>query len=113
MSLQSAIMESQQAMAMGMLPSMESIALVQDYEMGRQREKMVEKVCKTLEYAYQYQIDRHRPEFKEQMKQLVRRVIICKVGYVKIRICRGEYDTEKVSTMETPSDAKSRALRAQ
>jgi hypothetical protein len=113
MSLQNAIMEVQQSMAMGMMPGMESMALVKDYEMGRLREKMVERVCKTLEYAYQYQIDHHRPEFKEQMKQLVRRVIICKVGYVKLRICRGAGDTEKLSTMETPSDAKSRALRAQ
>lgn len=113
MSLQAAIMEMQQAMAMGMLPSMESMALVQDYEAGRQREKYVERVCKTLEYVYQYQIDRHRPEFKEQMKQLVRRVIICKVGYVKVRLCSGAYDSEKISTIETPSDVKARALRAQ
>lgn len=113
MSLQNAIMETQQAMAMGVLPSMESLALIQDYEMGRQRERYVERVCKTLEYAYQYQLDHHRPEFKEQMKQLVRRVIICKVGYVKIRICGGPTASPKMSTMETPSDVQSRMQRAQ
>lgn len=113
MTLTTAIMNVQQATAMGMMPSLEDQALLMDYEMGRQREKMVERICKTAEIAYQYQIDHHRPEFKEQMKQLVRRVVICKVGYVKLRICRGDYDSATLSTVDAPAKEIERIKRAQ
>jgi len=112
-SMMQAIQAVQQAMTMGMQPPMEAMALVQDYHMGRQRELIVENICDTAQKAFAYQIDRHRPEFKEQMKQLVRRILICKVGYVKIRICRGETDSASLSTVNFPSDAKARIQRAQ
>lgn len=102
----------QQAMLVGAMPPMEALALVQDYEQGRQMEKLVEKICKTAELAYQYQVDSHKPEFKEQMKQLVRRAVICKVGYVKVRLCSEASEYSAVSTVEEPSDAKDRLARA-
>jgi hypothetical protein len=112
MSLMNAISNAQQAAMTGMPPSLEDMALIQDYQMGRLRERFTDRVCRSLETAYQYQLDMHRPEFKEQMKQLVRRVIICKVGYVKLRICRTEEETT-LSTVTAPSKQKDRIQRAQ
>ena len=90
----------QQSMLVGMMPPMEAMALIQDYEMGREREKIVEKICKTAEIAYQYQVDAHKPEFKEQMKQVVRRAVICKAGYVKIKFVSDAVPSADISTVE-------------
>lgn len=58
-----------------------SEAIILDFEQGRQIEQMIDKVCDTLKILYQYEIDSCRPEFKEQMKQAVRRAVICGVAY--------------------------------
>lgn len=94
-----------------MLPAM---ALLQDIEEGRLREKIEDRIAETLQKALQWQIDNHNPDFKEQMKQLVRRVIICKVGYVKLSLCRTDspaYDS--LSTTEVDNSAQARQARAQ
>lgn len=112
-SMEQAIMQVQQSMMAGMQPPYEAMVLLQDYESGRAREKFVDKVCKTLGLTYQYQVDAHRPEFKEQMKQLVRRVVICKVGYVKLRLCSAQKEASSISTVSEDSNAESRIARAQ
>lgn len=63
---------------------MGDLALVQDYTRGEQFRALLDKVGKTLEILYQYQVDEHDPNFKLQLKQLVRRVCITGVGYVRI-----------------------------
>ena len=93
---------------------MPALALIQDIEEGRLREKIEDRIAETLQKAVQWQIDNHCPNFKEQMKQLVRRVIICKVGYVKVSLCRTEspaYDS--LSTTEVDNTANARQARAQ
>lgn len=114
-SIVQAATEIQQAMSMFMQPDLNALAVLQDYEQGRERERTVDKICETLTKLLAYQVDSHRPEFKEQMKQLVRRVIICKVGYVKLRLCNVESNEQKanISTMAEESTEASRIQTAQ
>ena len=55
---------------------MAALALIQDVEQGRLREKIEDRIAETLQKAVQWQVDNCNPDFKEQMKQLVRRAII-------------------------------------
>jgi len=107
-----AITAVQQSTLSGGVPPLGAMALIADYEQGRQRQKLIDRVCRTAEIVYQHQVDSHHPEFKEQMKQLVRRVIICKVGYVKLSLCRRSDEYSKLSSVTTPSDIKARISRA-
>lgn len=68
--------------------SIQAQMLLQDIEQGKQMEEMCEKIGKTLEVLYQYQQDSQQPSFKYQMKQLVRRVVTCGVGYVRENFIR-------------------------
>lgn len=70
--------------ASGLPADPNDMALLTDYQNGKNLQQFIERVGKTLEVLYQYQIDIQEPEFKKQMKQLVRRTIICGVGYVKL-----------------------------
>lgn len=85
-------METMQQLAMkaatGMPLLPQDIALINDYNQGYQTEQGIAKVGETLQKAYQYQIDEHDPDFKLQMKSLVRRVCTCGVGYVRISFVR-------------------------
>jgi hypothetical protein len=63
---------------------MEAAAIVSDYQQGTELRKLVAKVGRTLELVYQNQIDRHKPDYKLQMKQLVRRTVICGVSYTRL-----------------------------
>lgn len=66
----------------------ESAAIIEDYWQGSQLKVMLKRIARTLEVLYQYQIDRHEPEFKKQMKRLVRRTVITGVGFVRLRFER-------------------------
>lgn len=90
--LQALIMSQTMSMA-GLIVPPDMMALIQDFQMGRMQQKLVERVGKTLEYVYQYQCEQLQPKFKLQMKQLVRRVRTCGVGYIKVAFCR-ENDPE-------------------
>lgn len=63
---------------------MNEMALVQDYIHGMQFRAMLDRVGKTLEHLYQYEIDEHDPDFKLQLKALVRRVCTTGVGYCRV-----------------------------
>ena len=88
-----AAMLAQQSQAMGMPVPGEVMALINDFQAGKLHQTLVEKVGKTLEVIYQYQMDTQQPRFKLQMKQLVRRIRTCGVGYIKVLFCR-DYDSE-------------------
>ena len=81
----------------GLPPDGESNAIVADYEQGKQLKEMIDRVGKTLEIIYQYNIDSQEPDFKMQMKQLVRRVVICGAGFVGLAYER-TYETTLDST---------------
>lgn len=58
--------------------------LVQDVMNGMQRRKLMDRVGATLEILAEHELFEQQPPFKKQMKQLIRRVLACKVGYLKI-----------------------------
>lgn len=49
-----------------------------------QKKKLADQMGKTLELVAQYSLDEINPRFKIQAKQLVRRVLTCKAGYIKL-----------------------------
>ncbi len=79
-------MAVQGAMMAGMASpqAIQGLQLLQDIQQGKQLEQVCERVGNTLEILYGYQCDTQAPSFKFQMKQLVRRVVTCGVGFVRI-----------------------------
>lgn len=69
--------QAQQAMA----PAMQ---LLQDITEGVNRRKMMGRIGATLEILAEHELLEQQPVFKKQMKQLIRRVLACKVGYLKL-----------------------------
>lgn len=82
--LQAAQAEAQLAAQAGMLPSPQTIEFLNDFQAGVQRRQFLDKMAKTMEIVFKYALEQQQPNFKLQMKQLVRRVCITGVGYVKI-----------------------------
>lgn len=88
------VQQAQQVMQAGVDPAMvppellqmvqQAQALLQDVQEGKQRRQMLERVGKTMEVLFQYQVAEQFPPFKKQMKQLVRRVLTTSVGWVKL-----------------------------
>lgn len=82
------LQNAQNAMALaqqaGMPPDPQIMALMQDAHQGAQNRMMFDKVSKTLETLFEHVISGQSPDFKAQMKQLVRRVCVTGVGYVKV-----------------------------
>lgn len=72
-------------MAAQQMPTDPVMAMIlEDYHQGTLRKLQLEGVAKTLEYLYAYYMNEARPSFKQQLKQLVRRVLTTGVGYVEI-----------------------------
>lgn len=63
---------------------MQAQAVIQDAQQGLERMKMYERMGKTLELMFSYSLNEPRPIFKQQAKQLIRRVRTCGVGYAKV-----------------------------
>lgn len=82
--LQAAQAEAQMAAQAGMMPSPQTIEFLNDFQAGVQRRQFLDKMAKTMEIVFKYALEQQQPNFKLQMKQLVRRVCITGVGYVKI-----------------------------
>src|SRR6266496_1092543 len=110
-SLMNGIQQASQMTQSGQPLPIELSALFADYQQGYQRRKLVEKVCRTMEVVYQYQVDTQQPEFKEQMKQAVRRVITCGVAYARPIFCTDESQYTDVSTIDTKSGIHDRMNR--
>lgn len=55
-----------------------------DIEQGTMRRQQLDKVCKTMELLFDDSVKEQAPNFKKQMKQLIRRVETTGVGWVKI-----------------------------
>lgn len=91
---------------------MQDMALIQDWYTADIRQKLVTRICESATNVVMHQIESHTPEFKEQLKQLVRRVIISRVGYIKVRLCRNDYDENILSTVSQPNDVRFRMDKA-
>jgi hypothetical protein len=92
----------------GFPADMMSEAVMADFMNGKNHEKMVKKICKTLEIVDQIEIDQAKPDYKEQMKQLVRRVVIAGVGYCRQCFVR-DGGQDYPNTTEIPHSIKDRA----
>lgn len=88
----------------------EAMAILNDYMQGSQRRDIIDKVCKTLEVVYQWNLDEQQPAFKGQMKDLVGRTITCGVGYVRVNFARTLEN--RLSSSEVNDSAIDRAKRA-
>ncbi len=63
----------------------QAMAVVQDFQQGMMWREQIAKIGKTLEILFDHSIKEQMPvDFKTSMKQLVRRVLTCKVGYVEL-----------------------------
>lgn len=112
-SLIEAVSEAAQLQMAGLPLPVHLAALFADYSHGREVRKLVDQVCKTLNILYQYFVDRQKPEFKEQAKQLVRRVIICGVGYARPILCiDADERYKKFSSVTVGSTVRERLGRA-
>ena len=76
---------AQQAIqTMGPQAPPEVIALVEDIRNGMIRKSQVERIAKTAEKLVQYFFDEPTPRIKTQLKQFVRRIDTCGIGYMKL-----------------------------
>lgn len=112
-SLMEAIQQAQQIVMSGQPLPPDLSAFFQDVEDGRLRQQIVDKIGKTLEIVYGHSVDSQKPEFKEQLKQAVRRVIVCGVAYGRPVFCRETSDYSQPSSIDARSGANERAGRAQ
>jgi len=90
-------------------PDIESMAIIADYQRGRMQRELVDRVGRTMETLWQYEIDTQEPDFKTQMKQLVRRVVVTGVGYVRVNFER--MNPSHPDTSSTRSDIVERAKK--
>lgn len=72
----------QAAMQNPMDPS--NMMLLQDVTQGAQYRKTMDSIAKTLEIAFHHQLGEQKPDFKRQLKQLVRRTDTTGVGYMRL-----------------------------
>lgn len=82
--LMTALQQLTQALQSGMQAQPDIMALIADFNQGQAWHKLLKRVGDALEIVYQYQCDSQQPNFKYQMKQLVRRVVTCGVGFVRL-----------------------------
>ena len=82
------LMQAQQTMMVSaqymVPPDPQSQAILQDAAMVQQWDQLLERIGKTLELLYDYNVDEQTHSFKSGMKMTVRRAIITSVGYVKL-----------------------------
>lgn len=84
----------QQAAALSMLPEtppeeqFAAASLMADYAQGRLQRDLVDKIGQTMQTLMMWYVDNQPISFKLQMKQMVRRVVTCGVGFVKVMFAR-------------------------
>lgn len=82
--LQNAQAMAAMAMQKGGMPDPQAVQMMQDVQQGSQRRIMLDKIARTMELLFEHVIAEQQPNFKAQMKQLIRRVCVTGVGYVKV-----------------------------
>ena len=82
-------------------------AFLQDVQQGMERRMQADKIGKTLEIVYEWQVQEQQIPFKTSMKQLVRRVVVTGVGYCKLGYHRLMQklpgDVERVTDVTQPA----------
>ncbi len=85
-------------------------AILNDFATGFEQERQMDRVAETLQIVDDYFIRTARPEYKEQMKQLIMRVLTCGVGYLRQTLVRTP--SSPLSTVETRHTTTDVAERA-
>ena len=69
-----------------MIPQMmqQGMAIIQDASQVKQQTELLDKIAKTLELLYAYQVSQQLHPFKQLMKMTVRRALTVGVAYVKL-----------------------------
>ena len=73
-----------QAKMQGIPPNPQDVAIEEDYKQVKLERQRLDKVAECLVMLFEYFMDEQHPNFKSQMKALVRRVITTSVGFVKV-----------------------------
>jgi len=85
---QAQLVQAQQHMLLasqaGLPPDPNAMAIMQDAAMVKQFDEVMERVGRTLELLYEYNIQEQTHSFKQSMKMSIRRAIVTGVGYVKL-----------------------------
>lgn len=108
--IEQAVMQATLMVQSGMPLPPQLNALLTDFQNGRQRQKLVARIAETLQNVCEYQHSIQEPEFKLQMKHLVRRICVCGVGYIRPIFCR-DYENE-LTQSETRLNLVDRAKMA-
>ena len=74
----------QQAMMGAAMPDPSAAALLMDVQQGQLYRQNMDRISRTLELVFKNQVLQQQPDFKREMKQLIRRVETCAVGYLKL-----------------------------
>lgn len=82
--LKEAYQASASAQKIGAPIPLDAQAVIMDYEKGQAHRKMLDNVSRTLETLFDYYMAEQQPNFKAQMKALVRRVVTTGIGFVKV-----------------------------
>lgn len=83
--------------------TVEDMAIIEDYQQGQNQKALLEKIGETLECLYGWNLDRQEPEFKLQMKQLVRRAVVTGVAYARLLFQRSYYEPVASSATQISS----------
>jgi len=106
-----AAMQDPAGAAQMMQQAMGAQELMADIQQAQQRIKMYDRIGKTMVCLFQYYMGESQPPFKLRAKQLVRRVVTCGVGYIKLgfqRINAGQANPDinaKIADFTTRLDA--------
>lgn len=110
-SLQQAAGQIQMSALGGMPPPPQAVALMLDVVNGHKLQDMAERVGKTVQAVYTWNMLEQEPDFKESMKDLVLRACVCGVGYVRISFERDF--TSSMPSSDHHSQIGDRAKRIQ
>ena len=101
--IQAATQAMQMAAETGQPPDPSVTALLQDIQQGTEYREMMDRVGKTMETLARYYMEEQEPDFKSQMKQMVRRARTTCVGYAEIGFQRqmelSDDQTTRISDM--------------
>lgn len=86
-SLQEAMQAVMQCQMTGMPVPPQVVALLQDFQQGHQHQLLVKRFARTLQILIQYFFDVQTNDFKEQIKQCVRRACICGAAFGRVVYC--------------------------
>lgn len=83
-SLKAAMETAASSVAMGMPPDPNTMAIIEDVSQAQIKQTLMKKICKTTVLVLRYYMDEQMPGFKKSIKQLVRRIKTCGIGYIQI-----------------------------